>query len=166
MLATSVHGSQSMADRVLGMCSVPKPPGAGWSALARTTLWLWSKLGSSHKQVSTAAALACGGVQHDLAPTYAQCAWTPWYLLYQIAPHLVCCARTLYPCYSQNKLAATKSVQGWRKHDLSCRACAWTPCSNVALIAPELVGCCKNPVITPARPSPQQLLPQPCVKYT
>jgi hypothetical protein len=55
MLATSVHGSH---DRVLGMCSVPKPPctlcaGLCWSALLEQPCGLWSKLGSSHKQVST-----------------------------------------------------------------------------------------------------------------
>jgi hypothetical protein len=124
---------------------------------ARTTLWAVVKTQQSqtseHKPAALAVALreysTCTHIEH------AQCAWTPGTAVSRLLHTLsVCCcvaARTLHPCYSQNKLAATKSVQQAcveSQHDL-CRACAWTPPAAMSpWIAPELVGCCKNPVIT------------------
>jgi hypothetical protein len=50
---------------VLGMCSAQTSWGRLVSSCSNNPVAV-VKLGSSHKQVSTAAALACGGVQHDL----------------------------------------------------------------------------------------------------
>jgi hypothetical protein len=159
MLATS-DGSQSMADRVLGMCSVPKPPvpcaGCAGQLCSNNPVGCGQNSVESQtsEQPGAATCLAWG---MTFAPRTCAVCLDTLVLLYQVL-HTQCvllsAARTLYPCYSQNSLQQQRCAAGmWRiKHDLchvepvpghlQCRL--W--------IAPELVGCCKNPVITLQQP--------------
>jgi hypothetical protein len=119
MLATSVHGSQSMADRVLGMCSVPKPllQPLCWVVLvssARTTLWAVVKTGSSHKQVSTSCSSTCCSLGGEQSIAHRACAvcLTPWYCCIKIAPLtqcvLLCCCANPVPMLQPEQACSNK----------------------------------------------------------
>jgi hypothetical protein len=133
MLATSVHGSQSMADRVLGMCSVPKPlctvQGCA-GQLCSNNLWAVVKTGSSHKQVSTAAAACCSclGIHNMTLHPHRACAvcLDTLVLLSRLLHTLsVCCCLLREPCThatARTSLPATKecSRHVWRRSSMTC----------------------------------------------